>query len=226
MELKKSEKANLEKLKFIFLLIGFVITIGTVYGFFNWRTDTGETEDLGQIEAVVDDELTEITRQDQAPPPEPEPEPQQQQAAEIIKIVEDDQVIEDDFDFDTEADDETEIEIKEIEEEEEDDNVVFLVVEKTPQFPGGDVALRNYISKNVHYPERAKENDIQGTVYLRFVVLKTGKVGSVEIQRGVDPLLDEEAKKVVKSLPRFTPGQQGGKKVNVWFSLPINFRLN
>ncbi len=226
MEVKKNPKANLEKLKFIFLLIGFVATLSTVYGFFNWKSDTGQTDDLGQIDAIADDEMAEITRQDKQPPPPPPPEPEQQQQTEIIKIVEDDQVIDDEFDFDTEADEDTEIEIVEVTEEEEEDDVVFLIVEKKPEFPGGVLALRRYIANNINYPAVARENDIQGTVYLRFVVLKTGKVGAVEIQKGVDPLLDEEAKRVVKGLPKFTPGKQGGKNVNVWFSLPINFKLS
>lgn len=226
MEVKKNPNVNLEKFKFLFLLLGFVVSLGIIYSFFNWKSDTGQVEDLGQISAVVDDEIAEVTRQDKAPPPPPEPEPQKQQQTDLIKIVEDDTEVEDEFDFDTEADEDTEVEIVEVEEEEEDDNVVFLVVEKTPVFPGGDLALRKYIANHINYPAVARENDIQGTVYLRFIVLKTGKVGTVEIQRGVDPLLDEEAKRVVKSLPAFSPGQQGGKKVNVWFSLPINFRLN
>ncbi len=227
MEIKKNPKVNLEKFRSLFLLIGLFVTVGIIVSFFGWKSSSGQAENLGKIEAVVDDELVEITRKEKPPEIlEPEP-PQQQQQTEIIQIVEDDKVIEDDFDFDVEADEETEVEIVEVEEvEEEDDNVVFLVVEKNPEYPGGLLALRRYIADNINYPAVARENDIQGTVYLRFVVLKTGKVGAVEIQRGVDPLLDNEAKRVVKALKKFTPGQQGGKKVNVWFSLPIVFTLS
>ncbi len=119
------------------------------------------------------------------------------------------------------------VEIIEIEEDfVHDEDVVFLVTEKNPEFPGGLLALRRYIYDHLMYPAVARENDIQSTVYLRFVVMWDGKIGKIELQRGVDPLLDNEAIRVIKSLPRFKPGRQGGRPVSVWVSLPIVFRLN
>lgn len=225
METKKNPKVDLEKYKSAFTLIGFAVVLGIVLVAFNWKVQLGEDEGFGAREVEGEDEMVEITRQD-IEPPKPEPEPEQQQTPEIINIVDDSEDFESDFDFDLEAEEEMEFDIVETEEEEEEESQVFVIVEKMPEFPGGQVALRRYIAENMNYPVVAQENDIQGTVYLRFVVLKDGRVGEVQVQRGVDPLLDDEAVRVIKTLPKFTPGRQGGKRVNVWFSVPVRFKLN
>ncbi|MBD5202177.1 MAG: energy transducer TonB [Bacteroides sp.] len=106
-----------------------------------------------------------------------------------------------------------------------DDNKVFEVVEQKPQFPGGDAALLKYIGDNLRYPAAAQENGIQGRVVVRFVVTKTGKVGEVQVMRSKDPDLDREAVRVVKSLPAFVPGKMNGHSVNVWYTLPVTFKL-
>ncbi len=112
-----------------------------------------------------------------------------------------------------------------VEEKKVEENVVFHAVEQMPQFPGGDVALYEFISKNLRYPPMAAENNIQGRVVVQFVVTKTGSIGEVKVLRGKDPDLDKEAKRVVKSLPKFIPGKMNGQSVNVWYTLPINFKL-
>lgn len=101
----------------------------------------------------------------------------------------------------------------------------FVIVETMPEFDGGRDSLFSYISHNISYPAKAKKEGISGRVYVRFVVMKTGKVDSVQIKRGVDPLLDAEAKRVVESMPDWTPGTQRGKSVNVEYVLPISFAL-
>ncbi|MBR6177134.1 MAG: M56 family metallopeptidase [Bacteroidales bacterium] len=101
----------------------------------------------------------------------------------------------------------------------------YVIVEEMPEFPGGDKALLMYIAENVKYPEEAKNKDIEGTVYLKFVVNAEGKVQDVNILRSVDPILDQEAVKVVENLPEWTPGHQGGKPVNVSMQIPIMFKL-
>ncbi|MBN2890310.1 MAG: TonB family protein [Bacteroidales bacterium] len=98
--------------------------------------------------------------------------------------------------------------------------------EQMPAFPGGEAALKVFIAENIIFPESDYLNNLHGTVFVRFVVGKTGKVGDILVTRGVDPLFDAEAVRVVKLLPDFIPGVQGGKPVNVWFSMPINFQLN
>jgi TonB family protein len=103
---------------------------------------------------------------------------------------------------------------------------VYVVVEQMPEFPGGEVALRKYISENIKYPVEAKEKGIQGKVFVTFVVNSTGKVEKAKIARGVDPLLDAEALRVVEQLPEWKPGRQKGEAVSVSYTVPINFALD
>ena len=107
-----------------------------------------------------------------------------------------------------------------------DEETPFVVVEEMPLFPGGDEELLKHIALNTKYPENAKANNIQGRVILRFCVTNTGSVNRISILRGVNHELDAEAVRVVSELPRFTPGKQGGKAVNVWYMVPITFALS
>jgi len=106
------------------------------------------------------------------------------------------------------------------------EETVYKVIEQMPVFPGGDVELLKYISKNLVYPPIAAENGVQGKVTLRFVVSKSGSVDRVEVVRSLDTACDKEAVRVVKSLPKFIPGKQNGVNVSVWYTLPITFKLN
>jgi len=103
---------------------------------------------------------------------------------------------------------------------------IFNIVENMPEFPGGEMALRTFIADSIRYPIEAQEKKIQGKVYISFVVNKTGKVINAKVVRGVDPSLDNEALRVVNSLPEWKPGRQHGKKVNVNYTVPILFQLN
>ena len=102
---------------------------------------------------------------------------------------------------------------------------IFTAVEQMPQFPGGEAELLKYIATHIKYPTMAAENNIQGRVVVKFVVKKDGNVGEVVVLRGKDPDLDKEAVRVVKTLPRFIPGKMNGQAVSVWYTLPINFKL-
>ncbi len=102
---------------------------------------------------------------------------------------------------------------------------VFTAVQQMPQFPGGDAELLKYIFTHIKYPTMAAENNIQGRVVVKFVVKKDGQVGDVVVLRGRDPDLDKEAQRVVKTLPKFIPGKMNGQAVAVWYTLPINFKL-
>ena len=92
-----------------------------------------------------------------------------------------------------------------------------------PAFPGGEAALLNYVNSHIKYPAIAQEQEIQGVVRLRFVVLEDGRIGEVQVQKGLESHCDAEAVRVIKSLPRFIPGRQQGKPVRVWFSLPVRY---
>ena len=102
---------------------------------------------------------------------------------------------------------------------------VFRSVEQMPQFPGGDAALTKFLSSHINYPPMAAENNIQGKVIVQFVVGKDGRVGEVKVVRSVDKDLDREAVRVCKMLPKFTPGRQNGQPVSVWYTLPVQFKL-
>ena len=103
---------------------------------------------------------------------------------------------------------------------------VFNAVDKMPSFPGGDAALMTFIRDNISYPPEAAERNIQGKVVVQFVVDSTGQVGEMRVVRSADPDLDREAVRVIGALPKFVPGTLQGKPVNVWYTLPVTFKLN
>ena len=102
---------------------------------------------------------------------------------------------------------------------------IYKSVEQMPMFPGGEIELIKYLSQNIQYPPEAAKNNVQGRVILQFVVDKTGQVGEVKILRSVSEEIDAEAVRVVKSMPKWTPGKQRGKAVKVSYTVPINFVL-
>lgn len=107
----------------------------------------------------------------------------------------------------------------------EEEPAVLMYVEQMPSFPGGDAAMLEYLKQSIVYPPDAVDNNIQGRVYLQMVVDKDGNVTDVKVVRGVHALLDKEATRVVKAMPKWTPGMQNGKAVSVRYTLPINFTL-
>jgi periplasmic protein TonB len=228
MEIKKSEKANLEKKKGLFLQIGLATVLALLLIAFEWTTREVSTGSLGELtEVVMEEEIIPITRPEEIQPPPPPPPPQ---ITEILEIVEDDVEIDDDlFIDDVEARADTRIEISRMiveEEAEVGEAEIFFIVEDMPDFQGGGQdAFRNYIAQNLRYPQIAAENGIQGRVFVQFVVNADGTVSNAEVVRGVDPSLDREALRVVMSSPRWTPGRQRGEPVRVAFTFPINFVL-
>ncbi|QQR88276.1 MAG: energy transducer TonB [Flavobacteriales bacterium] len=108
-----------------------------------------------------------------------------------------------------------------------DSNAALVFAEQMPEFPGGQQAMMDFLRKHVRYPEPERENEVQGTVYVRFVVDKSGKVRDAEVLRGVPkgPGLGEEALRVVQMMPDWLPGTQLGKPVHVQFNLPVKFTL-
>ena len=103
---------------------------------------------------------------------------------------------------------------------------IFVVVENQPKFPGGTEAMMKFLSDSIQYPKEAKDKGIQGRVICNFVVMRDGAISDVQIVRGVDPILDAEAVRVLKLMPDWMPGTQRGQAVNVRFTLPVVFRLN
>ena len=105
-------------------------------------------------------------------------------------------------------------------------DMLFNVVEVMPQYPGGQIAMMKYIMENMKYPKQAMKEGIQGRVAVSFIVEKDGSISDVKPILSVHPLLNKEAVRVVKSMPKWTPGKQNGKPVRVRFNLPIMFKLN
>lgn len=105
-------------------------------------------------------------------------------------------------------------------------NSVYDVVEQMPSFPGGISGLKTYLNQNTRYPAVAQENCVQGRVVVSFVVGKDGHISDVTVLRSVDPSLDKEAVRVIRNMPRWTPGKQGGEPVKVRYNVPVSFRLN
>lgn len=105
-------------------------------------------------------------------------------------------------------------------------NRVYDVVEQMPSFPGGISGLRTYLNQNIRYPAEAQENCVQGHVVVSFVVGKDGHISDVTVLRSVDPSLDKEAVRVIRNMPRWTPGKHGGEPVKVRYNVPVSFRLN
>ena len=105
-------------------------------------------------------------------------------------------------------------------------DMVFDVVEVMPQYPGGQIAMLKYFMENIKYPEQAMKKGIQGRVAVSFIVEKDGSISNVKPVLSVHPLLDKEAVRVVKSMPKWSPGKQNGKPVRVRFNVPVMFKLN
>ena len=232
MEIKKSPKADLESKRDTGLLIGFVMVLAVIFVAFEWTERDKVIDTSGQVAEVVFEEeieipITEQPEQVQAPPP-----PEAPSIAETLTIVDDDSDVQQSTILSSEETGE-QVEIKytptvNVAEEEEDvvdEQEIFEIVEQQPEFPGGDAALLQWLSKNMKYPAIAQENGTQGRVTVQFVVERDGSVGHVEVLRGVDPYLDKEAVRVVSMMPKWKPGEQRGKPVRTRFRVPVTFRL-
>ena len=223
MEEKKSREANLESSKMTFFSIGLLMVSATILMAFTFEVGTADDK-------IVDNSSqnllgAEIPEDFIAPEEEPEVEPEQAPPPpelEDINVEEDDVEIDDiDLGLDVVID-ELPPDLGPVVIEEEP---IADFAELEPAFPGGEGAMMKWIQDNVVYPEIASEMGEQGIVYVRFVVNKDGSIEQVSIIRGVSDALDAEAKRVVKRMPKWTPGEQAGKKVRVRFTLPIHFRL-
>lgn len=187
---------------------------------------------------VIAEMANDIQKEEAAPPPPPPPPPPAEQQA-VVKYVApvvvdsvkvEDQsklMISDEQVSTTENKAVVEVVEQKVQEEvqEKEEQQVFVVVEEMPEFPGGEIALRNYIAKAIVYPPVAQENGIQGKVFVTFVVNKDGSVSNAKIARGVDASLDQEALRVVSTLPKWKPGKQRGVPVRVSYTVPISFKL-
>lgn len=230
MEIKKSLKADLENKRSMFLQIGFVVAIGLSLFAFEYNFgEEKETQDFATKTVIAEEEIVQTNQQEQQQQ-QPEVAPQQI-ISDVLKIVRNDVKVSNELDLSMEDTKEAApITIPTVSKKEEvvEEEEPFLVVEDMPTFNGKEAAIgfREYVGKNLKYPDVAQENGIQGTVFISFVVEPTGSVTNVKVLRGVDPALDKEAIRIVQSSPKWSPGKQRGKSVRVSFTFPIKFQLN
>ncbi len=228
MEIKKSEKANLENKKLLFVEIGLVISLLITYIAFEWtqkETSVAVLEDTTEV--VLEEEIIPITQETPPPPPAA---PKIPVLSDQIDIVDDEIELEDDMFMNLEDDASLGVEIMdyvEVEEEVvEEEAIPFQLVEEKPSFQGGDAnQFSKWVNQRLVYPEIAKENGVQGRVTLQFTVEKDGTVTKVRVLRGVDPSLDKEAVRVVSSSPKWKPGKQRDRAVPVTYTFPVIFQL-
>ncbi len=230
MEVKKSEKANLENKKLLFLEIGLIISLAVVYFAFEWTTKEKQTvEAFEETQVIVEtEEMVPITQETPPPPPSA---PSIPVLSDQIDIVDDEIQVDDDLFMNLEDQADLAVDVKdyvaEVEEEVvEDEAIPFMLVEEKPSFMGGDAnAFSKWVNERLEYPEIAKENGVQGRVTLQFTVNTDGSVSNVKVLRGVDPSLDKEAVRVVSMSPKWTPGKQRDRAVKVTYTFPVIFQL-
>jgi protein TonB len=212
------------KSRAVYVLSGLVLVIAFILCLVEYKKiDMAGASIESSLSALEDEEVVEINPNTPPPPPPPPPPPAPPEEVEVLEE-EDDREETNVIIIDQEADIDIVIEV-----EEEPEPVVeqiFDVVEENPEFPGGEGAMFKFLNENIKYPEMAKENGIQGKVFVQFVVWKDGTIRDVKIVKGVHKTLDGEAQRIVKYFPKWSPGKQRGKPVSVKFTLPIKFRIN
>ena len=229
MEVKKSEKANLENKKLLFFEIGLMLSLSVVYFAFEWTTAEKQVAVLEETTQVVEvEDMVPITQETPPPPPSA---PSIPVLSDQIDIVDDEIQVDDNLFMNLEDDASMGVEIMDyvenVEEEVvEEEAIPFQLVEEKPSFMGGDAnAFSKWVNERLVYPEIAKENGVAGRVTLQFTVNTDGTVSNVKVLRGVDPSLDREAVRVVSMSPKWTPGKQRDRAVKVTYTFPVIFQL-
>ena len=226
MEIKKSPKADLQNKKGLFLEIGLIISLLLVVAAFLYAPKEYRIEQVDLNYGPIEEEITEITRNEQKPP-EPPKKVEIQVFNDILDIVTNDTKITTEVSFDEfDADAEIVTQVVEVEEEEIEEDQPFIKVEKMPTFRGGDLnQFRNWVQGRLRYPQIAQENGISGRVTLSFVVERDGSVTNIQVLQSPDRSLAEEATRVVGNSPKWEPGMQSNKPVRVKYTLPVVFTI-
>lgn len=219
MEAKKNPEVDLERRKGSFVLIGLITALAITLVAFEWTTFEKQLGSLGSLD--IDFLEEEVIPPSATPPPPPPPPPA---PTTVLEIVDDEEDIVEVEILDQEIKEDTKVEIVQRDEIIEEEQI-FTIVEEMPTFPGGEAELFKYLGKNIKYPQMATDAGISGVVYVTFVVDKDGKIRDVKVLRGIGGGCDEEAVRVVKSMPTWKPGKQRGKAVTVQYNLPIRFTL-
>jgi len=229
METKKNPKADLEKRRGLYLEIGMVVILVASFLAFNVKSydkDDFVIPGFNMTEVV---EVLPVPTTPPPPPPPPAPEIPEVSTTEL-SIVDNGKDIETEVEFNAQ-DDENNVNIQivprvdvEVDDDVEED-VIVLVPEMDPEFPGGMEALYNYLAQNIKYPTLARETGITGKVYVSFVVERDGSIANIKVERDIGGGCGQEAIRALKSMPKWIPGKQKGRPVRVQFHLPVSFMM-
>ena len=227
MKTTKSNKANLENKRFIFFEVGVILALAGVLAAFEWNSEQNRKIDLSAMgHELIDEEIIEVTVHKKEKPEMPKP-----QIIRPIVMVDNTEDIIEDIEVDTEIKDDTKNNLDFLIDDEPGDkdieeDVIFTVVEQNPSFSGGMTNFYKFLRDHIEYPEVARNLNISGKVYVEFIVWKDGSIREVSLKRGIGGGCDEEAMRVISSMPRWDPGKQRSVPVNVKMVLPVNFVLN
>ncbi len=225
MEIKKSPKADLQNKRGLLLEIGLAVALLLVIGAFAYTPKEHRIEKVDMNYGPVEEEITEITRQDQKPP-EPPKKVEMKVIADLLQVVTNDTKITTDVDFAEFSDDTEILQQVEVVEETIEDDAPFVTAETMPSFQGGDLnTFRNWVQSNVKFPQIALENGIQGRVILSFVIERDGRLTNIKVLQTPDRSLSEEAIRVLNKSPKWSPGKQRNQVVRVSYTLPVEFRV-
>jgi protein TonB len=240
-DLRRVYPTHIKRSMIIFLFI--VIAIAGGYGLYNYLKENVNFETEKPVRAVTELKAPPPLEDKKNPPPPPPPPPPPIKATiqfvppkvvEIARPEEEIKTVEEVVESKAQVANETVVG-QELPEEIElgnggpveapKSNEPFAFVEQMPEFPGGEDALIRYLQKNIRYPNYAAENEIEGTVQVEFIVNEDGSIQNTKVVKGIKGGCDEEALRVVKSMPRWKPGKQGGHAVRVYYTVPVTFRL-
>lgn len=225
MQVKKSPKADLNNKKGLFLEIGMILALLLTIGCFAYTQKERVVEVIETSMEVVEEEITDITTQDQKPP-EPPKKVEMQVLSDVLNVVTNDTKIETEFDFSEFSEDVEIIQQIEVVEEVVEDDAPFIIAEEMPKFQGGDLMkFRSWVQGKLKYPQIAQENGISGKVTLTFVIERDGSLTNIQVMQSPDRSLADEAVRVLQSSPKWTPGKQRNSPVRVRYTLPVEFRI-
>ncbi len=225
MQIKKSPKADLNNKKGLFLEIGMIFALLLTVAAFAYTQKERNVEIIEASTEVVEEEITDITTQDQKPP-EPPKKVEMQVLSDVLNVVTNDTKIETEFDFSEFSEDVEIVQQIEVVEEAAEDDAPFIIAEEMPKFQGGDLMkFRSWVQGKLKYPQIAQENGISGKVTLTFVIERDGSLTNIQVMQSPDRSLADEAVRVLQSSPKWTPGKQRNAPVRVRYTLPVEFRI-
>ena len=225
MQIKKSPKPDLNNKKGLFLEIGLIFALLLTIAAFAYTQKERNVEIIEASMEVVEEEITDITTQDQKPP-EPPKKVEMQVLSDVLNVVTNDTKIDTEFDFSEFSEDIEIVQNIEVVEEAAEDDAPFIIAEEMPKFQGGDLMkFRSWVQGKLKYPQIAQENGISGKVTLTFVIERDGSLTNIQVMQSPDRSLADEAVRVLQSSPKWTPGKQRNAPVRVRYTLPVEFRI-